>query len=224
MTLVFRAGQAPMFPTPQDMMPDPRGLVGIGGDLAPKTLLEAYPKGLFPWEGTPPIPWFSPDPRLILEPSSVKVSKSLTKSMRSVEFRLNTAFRNVMIYCATAPRARSSGTWITRAMIGTYVELHYRGWAHSVEVYRDEVAIGGLYGLAIGRAFFGESMFFLEPNASKMALVHLCRQLQRDGFDFVDCQQDTPHLRSMGAHTVSRTDYLSRLGEATSERIKWNPT
>ena len=205
------------------MEPGQHGLVGIGGDLAPKTLLEAYPKGLFPWEGKPPIPWFSPDPRLILRPKDIKVSRSLKKEMKQVTYKMNTQFRNVMIRCATVPRHGQKGTWISQATIGAYVELHYRGWAHSVEVYRDDRLIGGLYGLAIGKAFFGESMFHLEPNASKLALSQLCERLEASDFDFIDCQQDTPHLRSMGAVLLTRKNYLSRLEAATSSRAMWVP-
>ena len=126
-----------------------------------------------------------------------------------------------MVHCATVPRSQENGTWITQSMIGAYVELHYRGWAHSVETRREGRLVGGLYGLAIGRAFFGESMFFIEPNASKVALVHLAKTLAAAGFSFIDCQQDTPHLRSMGAHTISRATYLERLREATSSKTKW---
>ena len=212
-----------MFPAVDDMWPDEYGLIGIGGDLAPRTLLEAYPKGLFPWEGHPPIPWFSPDPRLILEPHQIKVSRTVAKAMKSLEVTYDTEFRTVMIHCATVPRSQQNGTWITQSMIGAYVELHYRGWAHSVEVRRDGRLVGGLYGLAIGTAFFGESMFFVEPNASKVALVHLAQKLKTDQFDFIDCQQDTPHLRSMGAHTVTRATYLKRLEQATLSRTKWCP-
>jgi len=212
-----------MFPDPDAMTPDEYGLIGIGGDLAPKTLLEAYPKGVFPWEGHPPIPWFSPDPRLILEPQSINFSRSTKKALDGFQVTINTQFRKVMIHCATVARTQKGGTWITQAMIGSYVELHYRGWAHSIEIHKEDRLIGGLYGLAIGRAFFGESMFYLEPNASKAALVCLAQMLARDQFDFIDCQQDTPHLRSMGAHTISRAEYLKRLSKATTPREKWKP-
>lgn len=212
-----------MFPAMEELIPNEQGLIGTGGDLSPKTLLEAYPKGIFPWEGKPPIPWFSPDPRPVLIPRKVRISRSLAKQMKHVQFKINEQFRNVMIRCATVHREGQKGTWISRATIGAYVELHYRGWAHSIEVYSEDKLVGGLYGLAIGRAFFGESMFHLQPSASKLALVHLCQRLEQDEFHFVDCQQDTPHMRSMGAEPLSRSDYLKRLKEATRSAVKWTP-
>lgn len=221
MPLSFRSGQSPMFPSTESLVPDENGLVGLGGDLAPKTLLEAYQKGIFPWEGRHPVPWFSPDPRLILHPQDVRVPKEVRKSSTSWEFRFNQQFRNVMLRCATVPRPKQTGTWITQSMLGAYVELHYRGWAHSVEVYDNQKLIGGLYGLAIGRAFFGESMFHLVPNASKAALAHLCMYLVQHKFHFIDCQQDTPHLRRMGAQGVPRIDYLERLHKALEPPTKW---
>ena len=223
MPLSFRSGQSPMFPSVDALVPNEHGLVGVGGDLAPKTLLEAYKKGIFPWEGRHPVPWFSPDPRLVLLPSDIRVPKSLKKSRNIWCLRYNQQFRNVMLRCATVPRTGQSGTWITQSMLGAYVELHYRGWAHSVEIYEDNILVGGLYGLAIGKAFFGESMFHLVPNASKAALVFLCRQLEQDGFSFVDCQQDTPHLRKMGATAITRSQYLECLRVAVDTPSKWNP-
>jgi len=213
-----------MFPPTEAMLPDEHGLVGLGGDLSPRTLLEAYKKGIFPWEGRHPVPWFSPDPRLILDPREIRIPNVVRKSKQRWDVRFNQQFRNVMIRCATVARSKQTGTWITQSMLGAYVELHYRGWAHSVEVYDNQQLIGGLYGLAIGSAFFGESMFHLVPNASKAALVHLCTHLQHDGFQFIDCQQDTPHFRRLGARAIPRTQYLTRLNEALSVPSKWVPS
>jgi leucyl/phenylalanyl-tRNA---protein transferase len=211
-----------MFPSIGDVEPDPNGLVALGGDLAPKTLLEAYQKGIFPWEGRQPIPWFSPDPRLILEPENVRMSRSVRRLLNQDRYRItmNQQFRNVMTRCATSQQRAEEGTWITPTLIGAYSELHHRGWAHSVEVCLEDRLVGGLYGLAIGNAFFGESMFYLTPNASKIALISLCQVLARERFHFIDCQQDTPHLRSMGAHPLSREEYLERLTKATSTPTK----
>lgn len=213
-----------MFPSMEAMSPGEHGLIGLGGDLAPKTVLEAYKKGLFPWEGHPPIPWFSPNPRLILRPQDVRESRTVRRLRKSVNVHINQQFRNVMIRCATVPRPGQDGTWISQAMIGSYVELHFRGWAHSIEIVMNKRLVGGLYGLAIGRAFFGESMFQMLPNASKLALVHLCQLLETDSFAFIDCQQNTPHLRSMGAQPISRDDYLNVLKEAIHPTEKWLPS
>ena len=212
-----------MFPDIEALTPDTRGLVALGGDLAPRTLLEAYRKGLFPWEGTPPIPWFSPDPRLILEPDVFHASKSLQKKRGSGHYRftIDHCFRSVMTRCATTIRRGQRGTWITQSMIGAYCELHHRGQAHSVEVWRGDHLVGGLYGLALGRAFFGESMFHSEADTSKLALMFLCEHLSSRDFDFIDCQQDTPHMRRLGAHALSRAAYLIRLKQAIETTEHW---
>lgn len=199
-----------------DLSPDESGLVGVGGELTVEILLEAYSKGIFPWTGRHPIPWFSPDPRLILEPGALKVSRSLEKRLRNggFEVRFDTDFRGLMVSCATASRLGRPGTWITPNMVTAYGELHRKGYAHSVEVYLRGALVGGLYGVAIGRVFFGESMFHTVSDASKVALVTMCRVLERREFEMIDCQQETPHMLSMGARVVSRSEFIERLNRA----------
>ena len=216
----------PAFPRP--LTPDRFGLVALGGELTEATLLEAYSKGIFPWSGDAPIPWYSPDPRLILRPGEVHESRSLAKVARRgrLEVRYDQDFEGVMRACAAVPRRGQGGTWIGDNMITAYARLFGRGVAHSVEVYAGERLVGGLYGLSIGAAFFGESMFTTVPDASKLALVRLCRDLDARGFALVDCQQDTPHLRTMGAQTMSRARYLDLLGRAIEQpglRGSWAP-
>ena len=204
----------PVFP--RRLEPDAYGQVAEGGRLDRRTLVEAYRRGIFPWSGEDPIPWFSPDPRLILIPGRFHASKSLTRLARSGRYELgfDDAFEDVMRGCATTERAGEDGTWITEGMVAAYGELHEVGIAHSVEVRSEGALVGGLYGLTFGRAFFGESMFSAVPNASKLALMHLCDRLTEWGFDFVDCQAVTRHLMSLGAEPVPRASYLARLAEA----------
>lgn len=216
-------GASPMFPPARAIRPWRDGLVGVGGDLRPDTLLEAYQKGIFPWEGEQPIPWFSPDPRMILEPADFRSPRSLEKRARNAGFevRFDTSFKRVMRACAGVPRPGQPGTWITEGMVDSYGVLHQRGVGHSVEVWHGDRLVGGLYGLAMGRAFFGESMFHVERDASKLALRALCLRLVKAGYHFVDCQQDTSHLRSMGAFTVTRAEYLDRLEGALAHPDAW---
>ena len=213
---------------PDSLEPDETGLVGWGADLSVSTLLEAYSKGIFPWSGENPIPWYSPDPRLIMEPAAFRASRSLRKLERQGRYivRYDVDFRAVMHACATSPRPGQGGTWINGRLIDAYEELHRMGVAHSVEVRRsdDGRLVGGLYGLNMGRAFFGESMFSREPNASKLGLWTLCRDLHALEFGFVDCQQQTSHLMSLGAISISRADYLARLRAALlhpSQHYSW---
>ena len=199
---------------PDDVEPDENGLVAVGGELSPELVIDAYRKGSFPWTGDDPVPWFSPDPRLVVFPRDLRVSRSLGRVIRRDVFdvRFDHAFGATMRACASSARRGSSGfTWITPNMIETYTELFERGIAHSVEAYRDGVLRGGLYGLTFGRSFFGESMFALESNASKVALHALCMRLVDMDFHFIDCQQVTPHLVSLGGVALSRADYLVRL-------------
>ena len=208
---------------PDHLEPDERGLVAIGANLSPAVLLEAYAKGIFPWTGAQPIPWYSPDPRLILKPGAFRASKSLKKLARKGGYvvRYDTAFRQVVQACAGGARAEEYGTWITDNMVEAYDELHKRGFAHSVEVWDDtERLIGGLYGLSLGRAFFGESMFAAVSGSSKLALWDLCRRLERWDFDFIDCQQETAHLVSLGAVPVPRSAYLQALKVALERPTK----
>lgn len=224
MSYGIRRGLRPVFP---DWILDlPSDLVALGGDLSKETLLEAYSKGIFPWNGDPPIRWYSPDPRLILEPASVHVSRSLGKTLSKGRFsiRYDTNFRGVMGACMRTPRPGQDGTWITPRMVDAYADLHKAGIAHSVEAYQNGALAGGLYGLTLGSAFFGESMFARAADASKVALVTLCRDLAEAGFDFIDCQQETDHLVRMGAVAISRAEYLQRLRaalEAPSRHGSW---
>ncbi len=220
-----------IFPDPRQLVTDACGFVGVGANLQPETLIEAYSKGYFPWEGKPPFPWYSPDPRLILDPHQFRISRSLRKVLKKVGtadgtyVQFDGAFEDVMRQCARISRPNQSGTWITDQMVAAYSELHRLGVAHCVAVYDQHMGlIGGLYGLTLGKAFFGESMFSAVPNASKVALAHLCAFLRQRGFAFIDCQQDTPHLRSLGAQLITRTEYLDRLENAvhrTSLHTSW---
>ncbi|TVQ92411.1 MAG: leucyl/phenylalanyl-tRNA--protein transferase [Deltaproteobacteria bacterium] len=220
-----RPDSAPAFPPARQIAVTRDGLAALGGDLGPATLVEAYRKGLFPWEDIDPVPWFSPDPRCLLEPRDFHASRSLRKLRRQQRYRvtIDLRFPEVMRGCAGARRPGQRGTWIGERMIAAYSALHEQGIAHSVEVWHGEQLAGGLYGLALGRAFFGESMFSDRPNASKLALWALCRQLDDWGFHFVDCQQQTPHLSRLGARSVCRSDYLDRLERALDHALGWNP-
>jgi len=211
-------GSAPTaaFPDPKQALAEPDGLLAAGGDLHPERLLNAYRSGIFPWyDDEQPILWWSPDPRCILLPEAVHVSRSLARRMarKDYEIRFDTAFEQVISACA-APRADHEGTWITQQMQLAYTRLHSLGYAHSVELWLADELVGGLYGVAIGNAFCGESMYSRVPNASKIILVELSRWLGRHGFAFLDCQMPTEHLTSMGAITIRRSEFLARLEQA----------
>jgi leucyl/phenylalanyl-tRNA--protein transferase len=207
-------GDAP-FPPVERALKRPNGLLAAGGDLSPARILEAYRQGIFPWfnEGDPVL-WWSPDPRMVLFPAEFRVSKSLRKTLGrgAFEIRMDTAFESVMRACA-APRGEEAGTWIHEDMIAAYTELHRLGFAHSVEAWSEGELAGGLYGMAIGRMFYGESMFSRKTDASKAALAHLTAQLQRWNFGLIDCQMNTAHLASLGAREISRTEFIRRLWE-----------
>jgi leucyl/phenylalanyl-tRNA--protein transferase len=203
------------FPPVETALADPNGLLAMGGDLSPGRLLDAYRHGIFPWFNPgEPILWWSPDPRMVLAPGEIRVTRSLAKRIRNAGFevRLDTAFVEVMRACA-APREGAGGTWISPAMVAAYTRLHQAGYAHSVETWREGRLAGGLYGVAIGRMFYGESMFSREPDASKVALVRLARQLQQWDFGLIDCQMETSHLASLGAHTMPRAEFTARLAD-----------
>jgi len=203
------------FPPVHSALAEPNGLLAAGGDLSAERLIEAYRQGIFPWfSDGEPILWWSPDPRMVLVPAEIKVTRSLAKVLRNrvFEVRADSAFREVMQACAE-PRANQRGTWISDGMIGAYHALHRRGIAHSIETWIDGELAGGLYGVAIGRMFYGESMFTRAPDASKIALVHLARQLQRWGFELIDCQMHTAHLERMGGREVPRVAFMRKLGE-----------
>ena len=212
----------------------PEGLLAIGGDLRPERLLEAYRHGIFPWyNDDQPILWWSPDPRAVLFPENLHVPRSLARAIRRSPFSLtfDTCFREVMVQCA-APRPQypGDGTWITPAMIEAYTALHDRGHAHSIEAWQDGRLVGGVYGVAIGGAFFAESMFRTVDNASKISLVTLVRQLHAWGFTLIDCQQASPHVMRLGAEEIPRQAFVrhlaaavrlpGRLGKWTGERAR----
>ena len=198
------------FPNPADS--DKQGLLAIGGDLSPERLLAAYKQGIFPWyEAGYPILWWSPDPRLILKPQAFKLSRSLQRTLKEpYRFTIDTAFAEVITACANVD-GRIDQTWITKEMREAYIQLHHMGYAHSFEIWKDELLVGGLYGLSLGKAFFGESMFHFERDASKLAMYHLCQVLASWQFDFIDCQLPTPHLQSLGAITIDRKTFLQLL-------------
>ena len=203
------------FPPVCRALRSPNGLLAAGGGLSPARLLEAYRKGIFPWFNPgEPILWLSPDPRMVLIPAEFRISRSLAKLLRSSAYavRIDTAFEQVMRACA-APRDERHGTWIGEDMIAAYCALHRLGYAHSVEVWMEDRLVGGLYGVSIGRMFYGESMFSRVSNASKIALAHLARQLGRWQFGMIDCQMNTPHLASLGAREIPRSEFIARLQE-----------
>jgi leucyl/phenylalanyl-tRNA--protein transferase len=203
------------FPPVHRALREPDGLLAAGSDLSQQRLLEAYRNGIFPWYSDgQPVLWWSPDPRMALAPSGIVISRSLRKRLgrKDYEIRADTCFRAVMEACAE-PRSGQAGTWITRDMADAYAALHEAGFAHSVETWIDGALSGGLYGVAIGRVFFGESMFTRATDASKLALAHLARQLVRWEFGLIDCQMATPHLASLGAREMPRRDFLRALSE-----------
>ena len=215
---VFILSEDTNFPPPH--LATKEGLLAVGGDLSPERLLSAYRSGIFPWYSDgDPILWWSPDPRLILYPDQVRVSRSLNKVIRRQAFRItmNADFPAVISACAVTLRRCTPGTWITDEMRRAYCRLHALGHAHSVEAWHEDQLVGGLYGVAMGRCFFGESMFSSMSNASKVALVHLGRHLHAKGFRLIDCQLPTDHLISMGAVKVSRKKFLSLLASACQD-------
>ncbi len=192
------------------------GLLAIGGDLSPERLLLAYESGIFPWfnEGSQ-ILWWSPNPRMVLIPEEVKISKSMRKVLKGNSFSItkNQCFRDVLINCATAKREGQEGTWITTAMINAYVKLHKLGKAVSYEVWENKELVGGLYGIDLGTVFCGESMFSTRSNASKFAFIKMAQELEEKGYKLIDCQMYTPHLESLGAREIPRDDFISVLKE-----------
>ena len=203
------------FPPARRALKSPNGLLAAGGDLSPARLLSAYRNGIFPWyEAGQPILWWCPDPRTILAPSELHISRSMRKVMRQTSFSvtLDQDFPAVMAACA-APRGDTDATWITPAMQAAYTRMHHQGHAHSVEVWEAGELVGGLYGLALGRVFFGESMFSIRTNASKIAFITLAEHLSECDFVLIDCQMPTDHLFSLGARSMSRADFLQQLAQ-----------
>ncbi len=207
---------------PDPALANKEGLLAIGGDLSPERLIEAYSKGIFPWYSEEsPILWWSPDPRPVLFSDNLKVSKSFRQVLNSNKFTItfDRHFEQVMINCALTERPDHGGTWITDEMISAYTKLHKMGFAHSVETYRNDKLVGGLYGVSIGKVFFGESMFHKMSDASKVALYYLIEKLKELNFNIIDVQQKTRHLTSLGATMISREDFLTILKENTSGKL-----
>ena len=208
-------GERDPFPPVERALIDPNGLLAAGGDLSPARLVEAYTNGIFPWFSSgDPLLWWSPDPRMVLWLDELHVSRSLRKVVRGGRYSVtfDQAFREVMLGCAE-PRDGQDGTWITPAMVSAYTSLASLGYAHSVEAWVNGTLAGGLYGVAIGRMFYGESMFARQSDASKVAFVHLVRQLRRWGFRLIDCQMSTEHLASLGAREIPREVFLQQVHE-----------
>jgi len=214
---VYRLPSEPIFPDPTQAEKD--GLVAIGGDLSVERLVNAYANGIFPWysEGQP-ILWHSPDPRMALLPGKFKLTKSLARviAAKKFELRIDTQFREVITACSKVPRIGQEGTWITQEMIEAYIELHKNGFAHSFETHCDGKLVGGLYGVSLGRAFFGESMFHLQTDASKVAFAALVDFCETRDFQFIDAQVPSEHLTRLGAQEMPRPEFLDRLSQALS--------
>jgi len=213
------------FPDPEAA--DAAGLVAVGGELSVERLVDAYSHGIFPWfnDDREPILWWSPDPRCVMKPNDFHVARRLRRSIRNSDLRLsfNAAFSSVIENCA-ADRVGQEGTWITDEMVEAYSSLHSQGWAHSVEVWWDDEMVGGVYGLAIGRAFFGESMFSRASNASKIAMWALCEHLVQQQFEILDCQVVSPHLISLGAKLMPRAEFgdlLERVCDPATKCSEW---
>jgi len=200
---------------------EPNGLLAIGGDLSPQRLLNAYRQGIFPWFNPgEPILWWSPNPRAVLFPEKIRISRSLRKTLNKNAFVLTTdqAFKEVMVACQ-APRSKQPGTWITAEMRRAYNEMHIRGYAHSVECWQNDRLVGGLYGMALGRVFFGESMFSRVNDASKVALVYLTDKLTEWGYRLIDCQVQSEHLISLGAEDIPREQFCAYLTDWCKQNI-----
>jgi len=194
------------------------GLLAYGGDLSPSRLLLAYRSGIFPWYNhDDPILWWSPDPRLVLYLDEFILRKSLKKRIKHFEIRYDTAFKEVMMECGSVPRDGQSGSWIIPEVIEGYSVLFDMGYAHSVEAWQDGKLVGGLYGVCIGKMFYGESMFAKVSDASKVAFANLVERLKKDGFKVIDCQISSPHLESLGARTISRDDFIKHLHDLIYE-------
>ena len=216
------------FPPVESAQEEMGGLLAVGADLSPERLLDAYRRGIFPWGTVESYPlWYSPDPRMVLFPDEFRLTRSLRKTLRSGRFevRFDHDFPAVIAACSAMPRPGQDGTWITDDMLNAYCRLHELGWAHSVETYVEGELVGGLYGLAIGRMFYGESMFARRTDASKVAFAHLVRYLVTHQFGMIDCQMRTDHLASLGGREIPRTAFLARLRQCTaagSPRTTWS--
>lgn len=224
--MIFNLGEEIIFPPVDSSEPD--GLLAFGGDLSPERLLTAYSSGIFPWYNPDdPILWWSPNPRPVFVDAKMKISKSLHQiiNRKTYSVSFDKAFESVLMYCSSVPRVGQDGTWLTDEMKKAYIKLHQLGYCHSVETWLDGKLVGGLYGVAIGKAFVGESMFHLADNASKVAFFHLSELLMKWNFHFIDGQVSTPHLLSLGAVETPRNEYISQLNEAVrfeSKNFLWS--
>ncbi|MBN2533821.1 MAG: leucyl/phenylalanyl-tRNA--protein transferase [Spirochaetales bacterium] len=209
----------PVFP--DNLVPDDTGLVALGGNLAVSTLIEAYSKGIFPWSGEDPIPWYSPDPRLVLFPQDLHVSKRMRRIIRSNKFQVkfDNDFTGIMTKCAITNRKDQEGTWINSRLINAYTKLFHFCIAHCVGVYVENKICGGLYGLSLGKCFFGESMFSEIPNSSKIALYFLAQFCLKNDILFIDCQQVTPHMLRLGAIPLTRNFFLTLLKDCKAHQV-----
>jgi leucyl/phenylalanyl-tRNA--protein transferase len=208
--MIFRLDHRLIFPDPS--LAEPDGLLAVGGDLSTERLLLAYQNGIFPWySDDTPILWYAPHERMVLFPEEVKFSKSMRRVLRSNKFTItvNQCFEQVIAACSAIPREGQDGTWITDEMMAAYIELHWLGYAHSVEVWQQGNLVGGLYGVKVNGIFCGESMFSLVSNTSKIAMIHLCSM----DYELIDCQLPTEHLASMGARLISREQYMELLAQ-----------
>jgi leucyl/phenylalanyl-tRNA--protein transferase len=232
MNLCLLDADQPRFPSPNTAaLEEPDGLLAVGGNLLPETLISAYRQGVFPWfQDDDPILWWSPAERCVILPERLHISKSLRKTLRKAQYSVttDTVFAEVVTACAM-PRIEGSGgdrttieaTWIGPEMIDAYNQLHQLGWAHSVEVWQDGRLVGGIYGVAVGRIFCGESMFSAVANGSKIAIAHLCQRLAQQGFMILDCQIASNHLSSLGAISIPRESFLQQLAEVRDNHINW---
>ena len=223
MNLCLLDADSPRFPNPNTAVEEPDGLLAVGGNLNPSTLITAYRQGIFPWyQDDDPILWWSPASRCVLVPEQLHISKSLRRCLRQGQFRASTneAFDQVVKACG-APRRGDTGTWIIDEMIAAYCHLHRLGHAHSVEVWSGDELTGGIYGVAVGSVFCGESMFSGRTNGSKVAMAYLCQWLVDQGFNLLDCQINNPHLEKMGAQSMPREQYLSWLAAYRDSGLQW---
>lgn len=220
---LFRLSEKLDFPSARFAEPD--GLLCVGGDLSPKRLLLAYEKGIFPWfSENEPLLWWSPDPRLVLFPENIHISKSLKKKIKKSPFdiKIDNAFEETIQSCAFVRKNQGGGTWIIPEMVAAYTKLYHLGYAHSIEAWHDNKLVGGLYGVCLGGSFFGESMFASESDASKIALVALADLLKKSNFDLIDCQVTTQHLVDMGAVEIPRSTFLSIIKKSVKRKMDKN--
>lgn len=220
--MIYQLADAPDYRFPEVELAGADGLLAVGGDLDPERLLGAYRQGIFPWySDDQPILWWSPDPRAVLRPGDLKISRSLKKTIRKNLFQVtfDNNFKEVISACAANRKKDDDpGTWITRDMMDAYIELHQLGYAHSVEVWENNKLVGGLYGIALGKAFFGESMFSRKSDASKIGFSTLVQQLSKWDYQMIDCQVESDHLASLGAHPIPRWQFIAMLNDALKEK------